>query len=124
MYRISCVLCAKEGKLSLYYGESDHSLYYRGNFHLEGLKKKNPQSVLYNHQLEMHPGVEMSMKDFTMSLEATFWLPILSQSMEGVALSRAVRNRDQGAPITILNSKMEFLQPGVIRPSFSPVLES
>ena len=72
----------------------------------------------------MHPGVEMSMKDFTMSLEGTFWRPILRQSMEGVALSRAVRNRDQGAPIIILNSKMEFHQPGVIRPSFSPVLES
>ena len=124
MYKIVCVLCAHEGRLSIYYGESGHSLYYRGNFHLQGLKKKNPKNVLYNHQMEMHPDVQMTMKDFKMSLEGTFKRPILRQSLEGVSLSRAIRTRDQGAPIVIMNSKMEFHQPGVIRPSFSPVLES
>ena len=56
----------------------------------------------------MHPDVEISMKDFKISLEGNFRQPIIRQSMEGVSLSKAILN--------ILNSKMEFHQPGVISP--------
>ena len=57
-----------------------------------------------------------------MTVEASFGRPILRQSMEGCLISRAIKARDRGDPIIIMNSKKEFLQPGVIRPSFTPLL--
>ena len=87
------------------------------------MRKKSPKSVLYNHQQEMHPDVEMQMSDFVMNLEGSYRLPIQRQSREGVNLSRIIKARDMGIDINVLNSKMEFMQPGVIKPSYAPVLE-
>ena len=67
----------------------------------------------------------MTMADFKMTLEGSFSRPLLRQSMEGTALARAIRIRDSGChQILIMNSKMEFMQPGVISPAFAPVLEA
>ena len=77
------------------------------------------------HQQEHHPELKMTMKDFRMTVEGSFSRPLLRQSMEGVSLARAIKVRDSVAPeILIMNSKKEFMQPGVINPSFSPVLEA
>ena len=113
----------EKGSLALYFGESGHSPYYRGGFHLNGLKSKNPRNVLYAHNQEHHPELQMTMEDFKMTVEGSFSRPLLRQSMEGVSLARAVKVRDSGCPeIVIMNSKMEFCQPGVINPTFGPVL--
>ena len=67
----------------------------------------------------------MTMADFRMTLDGSFSRPLLRQSMEGVALARAIRVRDSRChEILIMNSKMEFMQPGVINPAFAPVLEA
>ena len=122
MYKITCLVCAREGKGAFYWGESGHSPHWRGSFHLKGLENKSNKSVLYNHQEEHHPGLRMQKKDFRMTVESTFTRPILRQSCEGISLSNTIKARDLGAPFTVMNSKMEFLQPGVIRPSFAPLL--
>ena len=104
-------------------GESGHSPYWRGVQHLRGLETKSQKSVLYCHQEEHHPGLRMKMGDFKMSVDETFRRPILRQSWEGTTLSRAIKARDLGAPLIILNSKTEFLQPGVIKPVYKPLFE-
>ena len=108
----------------MYHGESGHSSYYGGRYHLEGLASKNPGNVLYCHNLEFHPDSTMSMRDFVMTNEANFDRPILRQSREGVAIANSMRDRDRGFPIIIMNSKKEFLHPGVIRTTFTPLATS
>ena len=77
--------------------------------------------MLYNHQLEDHPDCNLTMKDFKMEVQATFSRPILRQSMEGVSLAMAVKARDLGAEVKLMNSGREFYQPGVVRGTFAPV---
>ena len=73
--------------------------------------------------MEFHPDLDMRMDHFKMEVVGTFPRPIIRQSMEGVSIARAVKARDSGAPIHLLNSKSELYQPGVVRFSFVPVLQ-
>ena len=122
-YKITCLECIKEGRKFVYFGESGHSSFYRGNFHVNGLRRKDPGNVLFCHQEQHHPGKVMEMKDFQMEIEGTFPRNISRQSMEGVIISKTVKLRDAGLPIYLMNSKREFYQPGVVRSTISPVLE-
>ena len=54
-YRIECLICQKDGLRSVYFGESGYSGYYRGRFHIQGLKDRKQDSVLYEHELALHP---------------------------------------------------------------------
>ena len=63
----------------------------------------------------------LTTKDFKMEVQATFSRPILRQSMEGVSLAMAVKARDLGAEVKLMNSRREFYQPGVVRGTFAPV---
>ena len=66
----------------------------------------------------------MEGKDFIMTVEANFTRPILRQSLEGVAIARTIKARDNGDRVILVNSKREFVQPGVVRPVFSPLVGS
>ena len=109
--------------MSVYYGESGHSAYFRLKFHVNGLRRKAKSNVLFAHQEEYHQGTMMDDKDFKMTLEDNFSRAILRQSFEGVSIARAVQAREAGANVWLLNSKREFFQPGVVRPKFAPVLD-
>ena len=71
----------------------------------------------------MVSNLEMKKDHFKIKLVGTFSRPILRHSMEGISIAQAVKARDLGAPIHLLNSKMEFHQPEVVWASFVPVLD-
>ena len=112
------MLCKEKGVKGIYSGESGHSAYYRGNFHLDGLRKQSANSVLHNHNLDHHPNHKMTSDDFAMVVEGNYARAILRQSQEGVAIATSIREKEVGESVVVMNSKREFMQPGVVRPMF------
>ena len=64
----------------------------------------------------------MTSEDFRMEVTGHFSRPIARQSQEGVALSAALKARDQGEEVELMNSRNDFLQPGVVQRRFSGIL--
>ena len=109
------------GTKTIYVGESGFSSYVRGNWHLEGLRAKQKDNVLFQHQRESHPGVEMEMCDFVMELTGTFKKPVMRLCQEGISISNLIKSRNAGLPIKLLNSKNEFHQAGQINPTYGRI---
>ena len=86
--------------------------------HLEGLRNKNTDNVLYQHERNSHPNRRMTKEDFVMKLTGSFSRPVVRLSQEGTMISRAVKAQKQGLDLELLNSKREFYQAGVINPKF------
>ena len=95
------------------------SAYVRGLAHLEGLRKKDPENVMYNHNIERHPDIEMTRDHFKMVVEETFSRPIMCQAFEGIQINNTLNLINMGAPMELLNSKAEFHQPGLVRPKMT-----
>ena len=122
-YRITCRKCLEErGKITIYYGESGFSSFVRGKSHPKRLKNRRVDSALYNHNLDCHPGTKMQMQDFTMEVEGTFARPVVRLAQEGVKIGKAIKARDLGLGLELLNSKKEFYQPGQITPNYGGLL--
>ena len=121
-YRIDCLLCQPWGITAVYHGETGSSSYWRGKFHLEGLLNRKPDSALYQHLLNFHPSRHPSMRDFRMHTAAVYKRPIVRQSREGLEINSAIRDRQQGKKIVLLNSRNDFHQPGVVRTSYTSTL--
>ena len=75
-------------------------------------------SLLYSHNIEMHPDEQMVPRDWKMRVTGTYPRPLLRLCSEGVAITRALEERDQGAKVVVINSKKEFNQPGTIVQKF------
>ena len=118
-----CKLCASQGKTTLYYGESGFSSFTRGKNHLDGLKNCNPENVLFQHERECHSTKRMGLEDYTMEVTGTFSRPVVRQSQEGTMLANAIRARDLGVDMKLLNSRMEFHQAGLINPRFGRLFD-
>ena len=58
------------------------------------------------------------MADFTMEVTGTFTRPIVRLSQEGVLIAHAIKARDLGMGLELLNSKREFYQAGLINPRY------
>ena len=58
------------------------------------------------------------MADFTMEVTGTFTRPIVRLSQEGVLIAHAIKARDLGMGLELLNSKREFNQAGLINPCY------
>ena len=110
--------CASEGKCTIYYGESGFSSYQRGKNHLEGLRNRNPENVLYQHERDHHPTTRLEKEDFEMKLTGSFTRLVVRLTQVGAMISRALKAQKQGLEINLLNSKREFNQAGVINPKF------
>ena len=119
---ISCKLCLQRGLRAVYFGETGHSTHYRMKFHMDALRLRTMDSVLYKHQMKMHPGTWLSPWDFKVEVSGRFLRPIVRQCQERVALAKALDDKNKGVAIEIINSKMEFLQPGVVSRQFSSLL--
>ena len=87
--------------------------------HLEGLRKKDPEIVLHNHNLERHPDIEMTRKDFRMVVKETFARPVMRQAYKGIRIKDTLDLVAMGALVVLLNSKAEFHQPGLVRPKMT-----
>ena len=90
VYKILCVNCKeynegqeKEGQEigqeTCYFGESARTLFDRGQEHLKALKKKSPESPLWEHHSEAHQGQEPR---FTMEAVSFTNSALIRQSME------------------------------------------
>ena len=121
-YTITCNLCLMGGLKATYWGESGYSGYYRIKNHMNALRRNSVDSVLMKHQEKFHPGTRMEPGDFRVDISGKYPRPILRQCQEGVALAKALEIKNQGGPVEILNSKMEFLQPGVVSRQFKALL--
>ena len=111
----------ERGLECVYHGESAHSAYYRGLFHLEGLERRKMDNILFKHQQEHHPEVNMTMMDFCMSTVRNSSRPVVRLSREGVAIAQSVRDSGKSFSTIVLNSKSEFYQAGLVRTLPSPM---
>ena len=75
--------------------------------------------MLYNHNIERHPNIEMTWDKFKMVVEETFSRPVMRQAFEGIQINNTLNLIDMGAPMELLNSKAEFHQPGLVRPKMT-----
>ena len=115
-YRLECLVCVGKVIKTLYHRDSGFSAYYRGLAHQEGLAKKDPESVLHNHNISRHPSINMTKDDFRMVVDETFSRPVMRQAYEGIQINNTLNMIDLGAPVELLNSKAEFHQTGLVRP--------
>ena len=90
--------------------------YFRGQFHADGFTRKAPSNILFDHQPEHHPGKELTLKDFRMTMIGTVKWLILSLSQEGVMITNTLKLQEvNGAKVILMNNKIMFYQSGVIR---------
>ena len=97
-YRIVCINCKEQGKLSSYEGETGRPAKVRFIEHIKKLNKKSELSPLHKHQSSQHP------KDpnrWHFSITSVFKDPLTRQVDEAVRISRL-------PPESILNSKSEI----------------
>ena len=64
----------------------------------------------------------MKKEDFIFKVEGKFSRAIGRQCHEGLAISHALDAIKQGDRVILMNSKNEFLQPGVVHRTFTGVL--
>ena len=97
-YRIVCINCKEQGKLSSYEGETGRPAKVRFIEHIKKLNKKSELSTLHKHHSSQHP------KDpnrWHFSITSVFKDPLTRQVDEAVRISRL-------PPESILNSKSEI----------------
>ena len=87
-----------------YIGETSRNLFTRGLEHQDKFEKRKPDSFMFNHQEERHPGDQ---PDYKVSVVGSYRDPLSRQVAEGVLITRCKEE--------ILNSKSEFRQPPIVR---------
>lgn len=117
VYKGSCVTCKEEkSKDAVYIGETGRSGYARGKEHLTAIKKpvKYKSNAFAKHILEHHAG-NRNVK-FKVDIIKCYQKPLERQVREGVEILR------MDADIA-MNSKIDFIQPGIRRLAFADILE-
>ena len=118
-YEISYKKCQDADSPSLYWGESGNLAYWRSSLHCGGLERREKQSVLWNHCLQEHNGDPLPPTNFRMKVTSKFANSMYRQISESVQISLGVEQRDQARrerkKYTVMNSLMQFHQPGIIR---------
>ena len=95
VYKSSCILCKKEGKESVYIGESSRSSHERGAEHLDDFHKHKQDSHMRKHTENSHP--QEHNHNFEFKVIQSFSSALMRQITEAVLIRR------QGG--TVLNSK-------------------
>ena len=97
-YRIVCMNCREQGKLSSYEGETGRPAKVRFIEHIKMLNKKSELSPLHKHQSIHHPDVQ---NRWHFSITSVFNDPLTRQVDEAIRISKL-------QPSSILNSKSEI----------------
>ena len=97
-YRIICMNCKDQGKLSSYEGETGRPAKVRFIEHIKKLNKKSDLSPLHKHQTNHHPN---DPNRWQFSITSVFKDPLTRQVDEAVRISKL-------QPSSILNSKSEI----------------
>lgn len=115
VYKGKCLDCEKDGKKSVYIGETGRSAYTRGVQHMNAIG--NPEGHTSNafarHIIEKHDGEET---DFKIDVVRSYKKPLERQVREGVEIFRTEADN-------ILNSKLDHFQPVMKRITFSDILD-
>ena len=106
-YRITCLTCQQEGRLTTYDGESGRKIYARGMDHLQGVRTRSPKSPLWKHCILEHGGREA---DFRMDLVSAH-SSCLERQVHDIDMVRIGGTKAE----VILNSKSDFRQAPLVR---------
>ena len=107
-YQAQCKECQKEGKTSIYHGETSRPLYTRAKEHLQQAQRGDSNDKpLLKHANTFHPGKE---PNFEITVNKFFMDPLSRQIDEGVRINNS--ESDNGL---LMNSKSEFHQGAVPR---------
>ena len=90
----------------------------RGKNHIDGLKSRRPDNILFQHERDSHPNRRLEREDFIMKVTGSFSRPVVRLSQEGAMIAQAIRAKKQGQHLDLLNSKREFNQAGIVSPKF------
>ena len=104
-YRIRCETCNREGRLSLYDGETGSNCYTRGAQHQDGLRLKDENNPLWKHCLVEHNGQPA---EFSMKQTNVFGSCLVRQVNEAVRIEMSKAD-------CVMNSKSEFHQAPLVR---------
>ena len=111
-YQIVCEECESGNVVAHYKGETSKNTYTRGLKHLEQLRNKSKDSVLWAHCKEHH---QSSVVSFKMEKTGSFSDPLSRQIMEGVQINVF-------GGIT-LNRQSAWRQPAVSKVKFTRALD-
>ena len=78
--------------------------------------------MLYKHCITSHPGMSLTVDDFSMEIVSVDRRNVVRQCREGVSIEKALVAVRQGWGVELLNSKSEFHQPGVVTRRYSSLL--
>ena len=84
-YNLDCQLCKEENVKATYFGESARTMYDRGSEHMSALMSRSPDSVLVQHMVETHEGMEPTL---TMKLVKSHQSPLYRQVHEGLLIDQ------------------------------------
>ena len=117
VYKGQCLTCNDKGRTSVYIGESGRSAYVRGKQHLDAVKdhRRNQSNAFARHIKEHHNNRETKFKMEVITGNRT---SLERQVREGVEIMRA-NNAD-----ILMNSKLEYYQPGLRKLTFGDIYES
>ena len=127
MYKIECVPCRKEGKVTQYLGESGFSAHSRGALHRQHLIAEDGRSVLWEHAASLHgadrgDGVHCQ-ENYKMEVIGTGRTASRRLIREAVEIESAVKSRDvansrRGGVVeerVLLNGHSQWFQPRLVR---------
>ena len=109
--------------MACYSGETTN-LYKRIRTHYDGLDNNKTNNVLAQHSRDFHAGLNLSAKDFTLTVSRGQGNKLDRQAEEGVMILEDIKLRDRlesglmreeeredVRKVIIMNSRREFLQP-------------
>ena len=106
-----CVLCAENGTISRYDGESGRSGYWRATkFHKNDILTNSDKNAFSKHLQIFHPDHIREPKAFKLKVESTHSKYLERQVKEGVFINNNNSEADH-----MLNSKAEYHQPALRR---------
>ena len=108
VYSGKCLLCEKEGKKVVYYGESRHNGYQRVGEHRVSILSDDHKNAFTKHLQLQHPDRVKDPNVFAFKVEGTYRSCLDRQVREGGMIT-------YGDVDEKMNSKAEFHQPGVTR---------
>ena len=103
-----CKLCAENGVVARYDGESGRSGYYRTKQHKSDISNCRTSNAFAKHLELFHPTEVRKPETFSFKSEGVYKKCLERQVTEGIAITHTPAD-------VLMNSKSEYLQPAVTR---------